>query len=497
MQAGEARIALGLLDEALALADPVAEPVRAGVLHSQRAWYSWAAGIAGPETREHHARALALIPPEPPSKARAQAVTDLAFTDMLDGRMSEAHERAVEAVALARDAGAREIEGLALNVLGAARGLLGENEAAVECLRTALAIARETDGTEALGRAYVNLSAQLDIAGRYDEAVETALEGMATSRRLGLDRHWSAFLAGNAAESMITLGRLEEASALVDETLAGEVSEMAASHLTLLNADIALQRGDLAAAETALAAARGHGVLARMAEMAGTAAQIAAELAIAQGRHEEARAAVYEGLDRLTDDWRVIAGLVAAGVAAGGEPAGLLGRLDEIGPAANLPMARAFTLTAQAEAQSASEPWRAAGETWEALPAPYRAGWARLREPRRCSTPAPAATRPRDRCAPPPRRRGRSGRWACCARPSGSGGRARIDVGEASEDDASGLTPREREVLMHLAAGRTNRQIAEALSSARAPRACTSRASSPSSARRRAARRPLRAASPE
>ncbi len=104
---------------------------------------------------------------------------------------------------------------------------------------------------------------------------------------------------------MITLGRLEEAAALVDETLAGEVSEMAASHLTLLNADLALQRGDLAAAETALAAARELGVQARMAEMAGGAAQVAAELAIAQGRHEEARAAVREGLDRLTDDRRV------------------------------------------------------------------------------------------------------------------------------------------------------------------------------------------------
>ena len=256
VQAGEAGVAVELLDQALALADPAAEPVRAGILHSQRAWYSWAAGIAGPSTREHHASALALIPAEPPSEARARAVTDLAFTDMLDGRMSEARERALEAVGVARVAGAREIEGLALNVLGAARGALGDTDAAIECLREAVAIARETGGAEALGRAYVNLSSTLDVAGRYEEAVEIALEGVAASRRLGLDRHWSAFLAGNAAESMITLGRLEEAWALVDETLAGEVSEMAAAHLTLLKADIAIQRGDLAAAEAALAAAR-------------------------------------------------------------------------------------------------------------------------------------------------------------------------------------------------------------------------------------------------
>jgi DNA-binding CsgD family transcriptional regulator len=463
VQSGEAGVAVGLLDQALALADPAAEPVRAGVLHSQRAWYSWAAGIAGPDTLEHHARALALIPSAPPTKARAQAVTDLAFTHMLDGRMGEAHEHAQEAVALARAAAAREIEGLALNILGVTRGMQGEHEAAVECLREAVAIARETDGTEALGRAYVNLSAQLDIAGRYEEAVDAALEGAAASRPLGLDRHWTAFLAGNAAESMIMLGRLDEAGALVDETLADEVSEMAASHLMLLRAELALQRGDLAAAEAALADAREHGVQDRMAEMAGTAAQVAAELAIAQGRHEEARAAVREGLDRLTDDWRVIAGLVAAGLAAGGEPAELLGRLDDAGAVADVPLTRAYVLTARAEAESTPERWREAAETWEALRAPYRAGRARLREAEALL----AAGAGREHAAAPLRSA------AATARSIGALGllreverlasRARIDVGEAAEGDAAGLTPREREVLVHLAAGRTNRQIAAAL----------------------------------
>jgi AAA ATPase-like protein len=102
VHAGEAAVALGLLDDAIALADPDADHVRAGVLHSQRAWYSWPAGAAGPSTYEHHTRALALIPAEPPSEARARAVTDLAYTDMLDGSMDASRQHAVEAVALAR-----------------------------------------------------------------------------------------------------------------------------------------------------------------------------------------------------------------------------------------------------------------------------------------------------------------------------------------------------------------------------------------------------------
>jgi DNA-binding CsgD family transcriptional regulator len=471
VRAGEAGTALGLVDEALALADPDAEPVRTGVLHSQRAWYSWAGGDFGQSTREHHDRALALIPAEPPSEARARAVTDLAYTEMLDGRNAKALERALEAVAAARDAGAREVEGLALNVLGVARGMRGEIDAAVECLREAVAIARETGGAEPLGRAYVNLSSCLDVAGRYEEAVEAALEGAATTRGLGLARHWSAFLAGNAAESMITLGRLREAQALVDETLAHEVSEMAACHLVLLRAELALERGDLDACEAALAATQELGLALRSAEMTGTTARVAAELAIARGRLDEARAAVAEGLARPDDDGRIIAGLVLAGVAAeaeaGGDARDLLERLGELGPAAMLPLTRALIVAAHAEATRLGEPaperWREAAELFDSLPCPYRAGWARLREAEALL----AGGDGRERATEPLRAA------AAVARDIGATGllreierlaaRARIGVGAPESEPGAGLTPREAEVLVHLAAGRTNRQIADAL----------------------------------
>jgi DNA-binding CsgD family transcriptional regulator/tetratricopeptide (TPR) repeat protein len=474
--AGEAGVAVGLLDEALALADAVAEPVRAGVLHSQRAWYSWAAGDFGPATFVHHALALALIPAEPPSEARARAVTDRAYTDMLDGRNREARELALEAVSAARAAGAREIEGLALNVLGAARGMLGENEEAVNCLREAVGIARETGGTEALGRAYVNLSSVLDVGARYSEAVDVALEGAAATGRLGLARHWSAFLTGNAAESMITLGRLEEASSLVDETLADDVSEMAAAHLTLLKAELAHELGDHAAGEAAMAAAWELGAGTRSAELAAAGARIAAELAIDQRRFDEARAAVEEGLARPSDDGRVIAAAVVAGVAtevaerrpeAGANVSRLLARLDELGSRAAVPMTHALIRTARAEATRLDEPaperWREVAETWAALPAPYRAGWARLREAEALLAAGAGraeATEPLRAAADAARA---SGGLRLLRETERLAARARIDVDAPEAEPAAGLTPRELEVLVHLAAGRTNRQIAEAL----------------------------------
>ena len=180
--------------------------------------------------------------------------------------------------------------------------------------------------------------------------------------------------------------------------------------------------------------------------MAGGAARIAAELATSQGRFDDARTAVREGLDRLSDDGRVIAGLVAAGVAAEvasgeGEVSGLLERLDALGGSADMPMTRALMLTARAEATRLGEPaperWREAAETWEALPAPYRAGWARLREAEALL----AAGAGRDEAAGPLRAA------ADAARSTGACGllqeaerlasRARIDVGEAPEGDTA------------------------------------------------------------
>jgi DNA-binding CsgD family transcriptional regulator len=297
----------------------------------------------------------------------------------------------------------------------------------------------------------------LDIAGRYGEAVEVALEGAEATRRLGLARHWAAFLAGNAAESMITLGRLDEAQALVDETLARDVSEMATCHLTLLSAELALERGDHEACEAALATTRELGLALRSAEFTGTAARVAAELAIARGRLDEARAAVAEGLARPDDDGRIVAGLVVAGLAAGGEAQGLLDRLDELGPAAALPLTRALIATARAEAAPDPDVWRETAEAWEALPCPYRAGWARLREAEAllAAGDRAAAAVPLRAAADTARSIGALGLLTEAERLAG---RTRIDVA-----DGSGLTPREREVLVHLAAGRTNRQIAEAL----------------------------------
>jgi DNA-binding CsgD family transcriptional regulator len=483
LKSGAAPRAMERLDEALELADAERDPVATGALHSRRAWTSWAAGSGGERTYEDHAAALRLIPAEPPSAERGQAVTDLAFTEMLNSHHVAAAAAAREAVAIARRIPDRRIESLALTVLGSAVGTLGDMDEALGSLRAAVDIAR-TDGLpEELGRAYVNYSAMLDQAGRLDDSVAAALEGAEACGRLGLDRYWGAFLRGNAAEALVWLGRYAEAEDVLAGIDATTLALTARMNIALSRAEIARCRGNSEASAEALAEVVAVGTAGHTAEMAGSAAITAAEIAVTQGRLDDAREIVHRALVRIDDDARIHAGLVRAGVAveaalphpdeaARTRARELLARLDDLGPGAGVDTAVAHAATARAEFSRLGTPapnlWSAAAAAWEARPAPYQVAYARWREAE-----ALLATGAARSAAAPPLRAA-----ATTARALGAAGllreaellaaRARIDLTEApppapADADPHGLTPREREILAHLAAGHTNRQIADAL----------------------------------
>ena len=206
---------------------PVGEPVRTGVLHSRRAWCSWAAGVAGPATYEHHTAALRLIPADPPSPERAQAVTDLALHG--DAQRPHAKRRARRPRRRSRShatSATARLESLALNVLGctlsgARRQRRGGR---ARCARRSR-IAREAGGSEEVGRAYVNLSETLDVAGRSRSRSRSRREGEVACNRLGLERLLGRVPGrqrDRGADHDRALGR--GGGALVDETLAREVS---------------------------------------------------------------------------------------------------------------------------------------------------------------------------------------------------------------------------------------------------------------------------------
>ena len=159
----------------------------------------------------------------------------------------------------------------------------------------------------------------------------------------------------------------------------------------------------------------------------------------------------------------------------------LLGRLNQVaaGPvAAGIPEVAAWHATAAAERtrqQGPSDPaaWAAAVTAWGRLGQPYRAAYARFRQAE-----ALLAAGDRDTAAMVLGRAaeitGRLGARPLDAEVQALARRARLDLaphaavaappsGASTPAEQLGLTPREVEVLALVAAGRSNRQIAQAL----------------------------------
>ena len=83
-------------------------------------------------------RAVATIPAEPPSPELARALAAHGQLLMLLSHQAEARARSEEAVAVARQVGARAVEGHALTTLGSSLGVLGQMEAGIADLEQGL-----------------------------------------------------------------------------------------------------------------------------------------------------------------------------------------------------------------------------------------------------------------------------------------------------------------------------------------------------------------------
>ncbi|NEB77011.1 hypothetical protein G3I40_17555, partial [Streptomyces sp. SID14478] len=103
--------------------------------------------------------------------------------------------------------------------------------------------------------------------GAHRRGVEAAREGMRLARRFGLGLSRGADLSCYAVRGLILTGRWDEAVALVSETLAEGPPPSARQDLHALGGQLALLRGDLAAAAVAAAgpadALRGPGLFDR------------------------------------------------------------------------------------------------------------------------------------------------------------------------------------------------------------------------------------------
>ncbi len=445
-------------------------------------------------------RALALLPAGAAAE-RARLTSDQALTLSFKLEWDAAREKAQAAIALAREAGARAEEGSALVVLGVAHAFLGDSERGEAELREGLRLAAETADGEDLCRGYVDLGDVLRLQGRVQDALAAMSEGEALAGRLGAQESFGAFMAVNAAEDLLRLGRWDEAQTRLDrlasrrsgpttqllaETVAGRLDarrgqlDDAREHferalalcvdggppefLPALYAGWAeaeLWRGDLDAAR--LRAGSGIGAVGSDADVLNgpalftMAARVEAEHA-ERARALGDRAAVATACAAAEASLRQLLDLIATA------------RAGSRSPAVEAALASCRAEVARARGDVAPQAWREVAAAWGDLQQPDMEAYACLRHAeavllaRGDREAALTALRRAYRtaaalgAAPLLESIGALGRRARLD-PAAGGSRDEIPAGAAD----AGLTRREVEVLQLLADGLTNRQIADRL----------------------------------
>ncbi len=234
--------AQSLLADALADLPDGADPVRRALLLERYALAQREAGRQDEATRSLR-QALALLPADQPSRARAVVLATLASTQMRSAEMMEAADVAAQALAAARAAGARDVEADAAISLGGASSYLGQAEAGLGPLASGVRLALDLDIPFTALRGYINLSDMQELLGRHLEAAQTASEGRELAERMGLARTLGSYLVGNEAEPLLRLGRWEEADRLTARALGWQPEGVFGATLHQLRSELAAMRG--------------------------------------------------------------------------------------------------------------------------------------------------------------------------------------------------------------------------------------------------------------
>ena len=489
--AGEYPRAVGLAQEAATTADVTADPVRATRAHERLGRYLLDAGRLAEGLRAR-ARAVELVPAQPPTRLRARVTAAMAQALINSGQRDEARRWCDEALLAARGANSAEDEADVLITLGMiqewddpakARSLYGAGRAR----------AADAGNLEIELRALQDLAGMESNLGNLAAAQALYAEGVELAERTGLG--WSGVgMRGALCSVCYLIGDWDECERLI-AAVPERVMTLAVQHVAAhgLAVQVARGRSDVSQRLQDLVA------LAGPTQFLGDVAVREADLAIWQGDLDRARSAVQRALaavdatehpDKAIDVvWVGMKGVTveaeradrarAAGDAAALHDATAVGQellqrvraaveqAHRVGLAHNVHLrgchAKAEAEWTRLQGQSDPKAWQAAVEAFSYghVYAVARCQW-RLAEAllgagdRQQATTAMRAaheTAAKLKAAP------LQAALEALAR------RGRLDLGAGIPVDRTlaGLTPREVEVLRLLVEGRSNRQIAERL----------------------------------
>lgn len=483
--------ALALLEQALGELDPAAEPLKVARLLGEKANVLWSLGQ--PErSRETLDQALELVPDEPTEEG-ARLLDHQSKFKLLQGRFGDIESIVERGVAMADALGLPRIKAALLSRLGCALFPLGDPERGEELLCEALELAKEHGGPDELAVVYVNYGDALNFWGRSQDALALVDEGVPAIAGLDRSALWMRLLR---AEINYALGNWREAEADLPPTRGMPLTSTKVNS-NLRVAELALGRGDLGKARAVLEETWEGLTNSVEPQFIAIAGSLYAELELRERNIEAGREIAEKALDRIqycTEDGSRIALLAGAGVAveaAAAERARDLGEVEETASAVERassllrfveasaeehdgPVDRAVLATARAEAARAAasgdapDRWLDAARAWEAVSRPYPRAVALWRRAEALvgsddrAGAAEAAREARETAA-------RIGSDWLVAELDSLAARARLAVTDADEADGDarpeaenpfGLTDRERQVLVLVAGGATNREIA-------------------------------------
>jgi len=476
---------------ALKEVDPATEPVRAALLLETRASLHKQNGKADPHA--DLAAALELVPPGVGDAARARVLISEAKHHP-EPHGPQGRAAAEEALSLAQRVGDAATQVNALCELACIESHSGNDAQALEILTDARSLARRAGALRPLLHVAINESHVLEGIGEHEQAAQVARAGIGNAQSYGLARTTGTFLAINVGEPLMSLGRWDEATEVIEHALALSPPQLNRFALRVLAGDIALRRGNLDDARTLAATARtalsrsgyvGH----KEGQYYLPLAHLETGLCLAEGRPADARdaiAATVDGFDLVHDPryaWPILTvgarACAAAAAAAGrdraaaervddllGELRTLAGKMDCSGP---VQQASQLTFAAETGASPAGAlaRWDAAAAAWDQADQPYELAMTTLR-----AGEAALAAGDRDGAA---QRLRRAAELAdgLGAHPLGEevatlarSARLPIRAGRGGSGPAPGrlgLTTREFEVLRLVAAGRSNPEIAAEL----------------------------------